>query len=228
VDDAGPVGEAEDPVAGWERLHGEDVSGNRLAGGWIRLMHRIARVPLVRSASPDVLTVCGVLCAAASVLVAAQGRQWPLLAVALIVVAALFDGLDGAVALRSGKVRPLGAVLDAVADRVSDLCLLGVLVALGADARWCAALGAATLLHEYARARAQAAGMASAGAITVIEKPTRVILAALACAGAAIVPSGPPGLPWSWAVVFAGAWTVCAMVGAVQLVIGLRRALGTA
>jgi phosphatidylglycerophosphate synthase len=213
----------EDPVAGWSRLHGEDVSGSRLVVGWLRVVHVLARrydrVP------PDVLSAAGVVVAAGAVGVAAAGGRWPLVAVLLVVATGVLDGLDGAVALRTGRARPLGAVVDAVADRLADLCLVAVLLALGAPEWTGAVLGAAVLLHEYARARAQGVGMGSAGTVTVAERPTRVIVAVVACAGAGAFPAGTPGTGWSWGVVLALVWGGCAAVGLVQLAAGIRREL---
>ena len=95
--------------------------------------------------------------------VAAQGGRWPLAAAALVVLVGVLDGLDGAVALHTGRARPLGAVVDAVADRLGDLLLAATLAVLGAPPAWCVAAAALTLLHEYLRARAGAAGMPGVG-----------------------------------------------------------------
>ncbi len=210
-------------MAGWSRLHGEDVSGSRLVVGWLRLVHVLAR--RVERVPPDVLSVTGVVVAAGAVCVAAIGGRWPWVALVLVVAAGVLDGLDGAVALRTGRARPLGAVVDAVADRLADLCLVAVLVVLGAPGWAGAALGAALLLHEYARARAQGAGMGSAGSVTVAERPTRIIIAAVTCVGAGAFPAGTPGTGWSWGVVSALLWGVCAVVGLAQLAAGIRREL---
>ncbi len=217
------TGEELDPVAGWSRLHGEDVSGSRVVVGWLRMVHRLAR--RVEWVHPDVLSVASVVVAAGAVGAAAAGARWPLAALVLVVATGVLDGLDGAVALRTGRARPLGAVVDAVADRLADLCLVLVLWVLGAPGWWCAALGAALLLHEYARARAQAVGMGTAGSVTVAERPTRMVVVAIACAGAGLAPGGTPGTGWSWAVVSALVWACCAVVGFAQLAVGIRREL---
>ncbi|ANZ41636.1 hypothetical protein BBK82_42500 [Lentzea guizhouensis] len=148
-----------------------------------------------------------------------------MLALLLVVASGVLDGLDGAVALRTGRVRPLGAVVDAVADRLADLLLVLVLLVLGAEPWWCAAIGGSVLLHEYARAKAQAVGMTSAGAITVAERPIRVIVVAIACAGTGFAPGGTPVLGWGWAAVSALVWAGCAVVGFGQLAAGIHREL---
>ncbi|MFD5824118.1 CDP-alcohol phosphatidyltransferase family protein [Lentzea sp. NPDC060358] len=217
------TGDEANPVAGWSRLHGEDVSASNLVVGWLRFVHALAR-PFDR-VHPDVLSAAGVVVAASAVAAAGGGGRWALLALLLVIATGVLDGLDGAVALRTGRVRPLGAVVDAVADRLSDLSLVLVLLVLGAEAWWCAAIGGSVLLHEYARAKAQAVGMASAGAITAAERPTRVIVVAIACAGTGLAPGGTPVTGWSWAAVSALVWAGCAAVGFGQLVTGIRREL---
>ncbi|MFT7834549.1 CDP-alcohol phosphatidyltransferase family protein [Saccharothrix sp. BKS2] len=213
----------DEPVEGWSRLHGQDVSGNRLAVGWIRFVHALAR--RLPGASPDALSVCGVLVAVAALGPAALGGRWALLSALLVVLSGVLDGLDGAVALRTGRARPLGAVVDAVADRLSDVALVGLLVVLGGPGWLGAAVGGALFLHEYARARAQGVGMTGAGAVTVAERPTRVVIVAVACLGAGAWPAGAPWLGWSWGAVCLALWAVVAVVGGVQLAVALRRGL---
>jgi len=217
------VDEREEAVAGWSRLHGTDVSGNALAVGWLRLVHRCAQ-PL-RRVPPDALSALGVLVAWGAVAVAAQGGRWPLVAVVPVVLTGLLDGLDGAVALITGRARPLGAVVDAVADRLGDLGFVAVLLALGADPLWCAVIAAAVFVHEYARARAQGVGMTGAGVVTVAERPTRVIVTAVIAAGAGAFPGGTPGLGWSWAAVGVVLWLGVSAVGLAQLAVGITAAL---
>ncbi len=106
----------------------------------------------------------------------------------LILLAGVLDGLDGAVALTTGRARPLGAVIDSVADRIGDLLLGACLLALGAPVPWVLAAVALLLLLEYVRARAQAVGMPGVGAVTVAERPTRLIVVALAAGGVGRVP----------------------------------------
>ncbi|MGZ3144317.1 CDP-alcohol phosphatidyltransferase family protein [Lentzea chajnantorensis] len=217
------TGAERNPVAEWSRVHGEDVSGSRLVVGWLRFVHALAR-PFDR-VHPDVLSAAGVVVALGAVGAAAAGGWWALLALLLVVGTGVLDGLDGAVALRTGRVRPLGAVVDAVADRLADVCLVLVLLVLGAQAWWCAGIAMSLLLHEYARAKAQAVGMTSAGAITVAERPTRVVVVAVACAGTALSPGGTPVTGWGWAAVSVVLWAVCAVVGFGQLAAGVRREL---
>lgn len=206
---------------GWAALHG-GVRPSALVRLWLRGVQRLAAGPAAR-VSPDVLSVAGVAAAGSAAIVAAQGGRWPLAAAVLVVLAGVLDGLDGAVALHTGRARPLGAVVDAMADRVGDLLLVATLALLGAPPAWCLAAGTLTLLHEYLRARAGAAGMPGVGALTVAERPTRLVLVAVACLGAGTLPGGTPLTGWNWATVCAIGWVAVAAVGFVHLSIGVAR-----
>lgn len=178
-----------DAHAQWSQRHGGlDPHASAWVSGWVRLTDACARPLARRGVSPDVVTLLGVLVTAAVPLVAAAGSAWPLAAVPVVVAASVLDGVDGALASRTGTSSRWGQVLDALADRVSDLLLVVTLVVLGAPGWLAAALGATVLLHESVRASAQAAGMAGPGRVTVAERPTRVIVVAFA--------TGLCGLEW--------------------------------
>jgi phosphatidylglycerophosphate synthase len=155
--------------------------------------------------------------------VAGLGGRWPALTAVLVVLVGVLDGLDGAVALRTGRVRPLGAVVDALADRLGDLLLAATLAVLGAPAAWYVVAGALTLLHEYLRARASAAGMPGGGAVTAAERPTRLVLVTVAALGTAVLPGGTPWTGWGWATVCAVGWVAIGAVGFVHLGVGVIR-----
>ena len=210
--------------AAWSSLH-DGVEPSTVVRWWLRMVRALAAGPILRM-PPDALSAAGVLALAGGWAVVA-GPGWPAAAVPLIVGAGVLDGLDGAVALRTGRARPLGAVVDAVADRLGDLVLGAVLLALGAAPGWVAAALVLVLLHEYLRSRAQAVGMPGVGAVTVAERPTRLIIVALAAGGAAVAPAGLPSLGWNWGTTFAITWTVAGVVGMVQLLLGVRRSMPT-
>lgn len=209
---------------GWSALHG-GLRPSRVTRAWLGLVQWLAgTAPLIR-ASPDALSVAGVAAAGGAVMAAVADGRWALLTALLVIVSGVLDGLDGAVALRSGRARPLGAVIDATCDRIGDLLFVGVLAVAGAPVPWCAALGAGVLMHEYIRVRAQVAGMAGVGAVTVAERPTRVIVVAVVSLGAGILPTGTPWTGWSWATVGAVLWAGLGVVGLVQLSVGVIRAV---
>lgn len=213
-------GDADDE--GWSSLH-DGVQPSAMVRGWLRMVRTLASGPVLRI-PPDVLSAAGVLTLAGA-WAAVAGPGWPAVAAPLVVAAGVLDGLDGAVALRTGRARPLGAVVDAVADRLGDLMLGGILLTLGAPAWWVVAAVVLVFLLEYVRSRAQAVGMPGVGTVTVAERPTRLIVVAMAAGGAAVFPAGVPALGWNWGATFAITWTAVGVVGLLQLLVGVRRSI---
>lgn len=167
----------------WSRLHGGlDPRSSAWISGWVRLTHACARPLARRGVHPDVVTYAGVALTAAVPAIAALGAAWPLLALPVLVVAAVLDGVDGALAAQTGTDSAWGRVLDPFADRLSDLLLVLTLVVLGAPVWLGVLLGALTLLIESVRSTGQVAGVTGAGAITVWERPSRVIVPSFATA----------------------------------------------
>lgn len=207
---------------GWAALHG-GVLVSPVVRLWLAGVHALAALPPVSRASPDALSAAGVLCAAGAAGAALAGGRWALAAAGLVVLTGVLDGLDGAVALRTGRARPLGAVVDATADRVADLLLVAVLALLGAPVGWCAAVAALVFLHEYVRARAQGVGMPGAGAVTVAERPTRIVAVAVAALGTGVLPAGTPVTGWNWATVCAVGWAAAGVGGLAHLGVGVAR-----
>ncbi len=212
----------------WSRLHGGvDPASSSLIRTWLGITYALAR-PLARArVSPDALTLVGVLLSVAVVPLAAAGGRWPLLGVLVVVVSGLVDNLDGAVAVLTDRSSRWGSVLDSVADRLSDVAYVVALLALGgfADDGWVqvAAAGAAglVLLQEYARARAATAGLDDVGVVTVSERPTRVIGAAMFCLGGGLHPADAGG----WGAAGLAFGVVAGLVGTTQLLVVVKRRL---
>lgn len=205
----------------WSALHGE-VPPTGLVGGWLRLAYTVARPLAARGIGPNAVTLAGLVLAGLVLVPAAAGGRWPLLAVAVIVLAGLLDSLDGAVAVLTGRVSRRGAVLDATCDRLADLCFVAALWLAGAPAGWCLAGAVVASLHEQVRASARVAGVQDVGVVTVSERPTRVIVTAAFLLGAGLYPAAAG----DWAGAGAIAWTGVGLVGLGQLALVLRRQLG--
>jgi phosphatidylglycerophosphate synthase len=204
----------------WSRLHGE-VAPTGLIGGWLRLSYTLGRPLAGFGVRPDAITLAGLGLAALVLPIAAAGGRWPLLAVAVIVLAGLMDSLDGAVAVIGRRISRRGAVLDGACDRLADLCFIAALGSAGAPIGWCVAGGVVAMLHEQVRAGARVAGMREVGVVTVSERPTRVILTAVFLLGAGLY----PGAATDWATAGAMAWTVIGIVGFAQLCVVVARRL---
>lgn len=131
--------------------------------------------------SPDHLTALGVVMAAVAAVAIGAGNL-PL-GLFFLVLAAVPDALDGAVAKASGMASPRGAFFDSVADRVSDALLFGgVAWYFAADDRGLlvmvpVAVLATSLIISYERARAESLGYAAKGG--VMERAERLILLGL-------------------------------------------------
>lgn len=125
----------------------------------------------------DHLTATGVVVAAAASVAIANGALRA--GLLLLVLCALPDLLDGAVAKASGTAGPRGAFFDSVADRVTDALLLGGVawyLATDSGGRVAVlplAVLAASMLISYERARAEALGFDARGGL--MERAERII-----------------------------------------------------
>jgi phosphatidylglycerophosphate synthase len=214
----------EEYASAWSALHGgfDPDKASFLIRGWVRLAWRggnaLARLHL----GPSAVTTLGLLL---GLLVPVVTRVSPVAAGVLVLLASFADGLDGAVAVVSGRVTRIGYVYDSVADRVGEAAWLVALWVAGAPALLVIAAGGVSWLHEYVRARAAAAGMQEIGAVTVGERPTRVSVTV-----SGLIVGGVAGLvhdSWGTAVVTAAAaaWLALALIGLAQLTVAVRRAL---
>jgi CDP-diacylglycerol--glycerol-3-phosphate 3-phosphatidyltransferase len=128
--------------------------------------------------NPNVLTFIGFAITLLGAYLFAYGYfRWAGLAV---VLAGLFDMLDGRVARLNNQVTPFGGFLDSVLDRYSDLCLMiGLLLFYGrANRPWYVTLVAVAMIGSvmtsYARARAE--NLIPTCKVGFLERPERMVL----------------------------------------------------
>lgn len=146
----------------------------------------------------DHLTILGLVMAAATSLAIANGALR--LGVLLLVLCAVPDVLDGAVAKASGTASPRGAFFDSVVDRVSDALLLGGIAwylsttHTGRIAVLPLAVLAASLIISYERAKAEALGYDAKGGL--MERAERLVAIGLAL----LFPALMIGLLWAMLV----------------------------
>jgi phosphatidylglycerophosphate synthase len=206
----------------WSRAHGGyDVRSSRPTMTWLRLVHRLAAPLARRRVPPARVTLTGGVGAVAVSGVAGLGGRWPLLAAALVVVVALLDGVDGAVAEITDSASAWGRVLDQLVDRIGDLSMVAGLWLLGAPGPLCAAAAVLTIFDESIRGSAAAEGMSEIGLVTIAERPTRLLIGGLSFAAAGVAPA-VVGLITT---VGAALWAVLALVATVQLIVNVRRRL---
>ncbi len=126
------------------------------------------------------LTVTGLVMAVAAAVTIANG--WLRAGLLLLVLTALPDVLDGAVAKASGTASPRGAFFDSVVDRVSDALLLGGVAWYLASTQpgrvsvLPLAVLAASMLISYERAKAEALGFDARGGL--MERAERLVFLA--------------------------------------------------
>jgi CDP-diacylglycerol--glycerol-3-phosphate 3-phosphatidyltransferase len=190
--------------------------------GWLSTAYALARG--LSWLPPLAATALGLLVAVAGAGLAAVGGTALVGAGLLVGLSGLLDGLDGALAIAGGRASRRGFVLDSAVDRLTELAFALALWLAGAPGLLAAAFGAGCWLPDYLRARAGQAGVSETGALSVWERPTRVILTGFTLGGAGVVAAGGAGQ----AVVVAGtaAGVALGVVGTAQLGVSLRRALG--
>lgn len=217
-----------DEYAGiWARLHGgfDPRSATPAVEVWLRVSYVLGswlgriRVP------PTAVTMAGVLLSVWVPVTAVQGPAGPLLAAVFVLLAAVADSVDGAIAVAARRSSRLGYVYDSLADRLGEATWLVAFWLIGAPGLVVSTAGALSWLHEYLRARAVSAGMREIGAVTLGERPTRVGLAV-----AGLVLAGLTGLigldlAAGTVTVVAAVWVLLAAFGLVQLLAAVRRAL---
>ncbi len=141
----------------------------------------VARAIAKTGVTPNQLTLLGFLLAVGTGALLATGHL--LVGGILMLVAGVFDMLDGALARASGQATQFGAVLDSVLDRVSEgVVLLGLLIFYSPLAHrqeiilvFLAFVG--SVLVSYIKARAEGMGMKCD--VGLLTRPERVIILAV-------------------------------------------------
>jgi CDP-diacylglycerol--glycerol-3-phosphate 3-phosphatidyltransferase len=206
----------------WSRAHGGyDVRSSRPTWLWLRLAHACAGPLARRRVPPTAVTYLGGGLAIAVGAVAALGGRWPLLAAVLVLVVAVLDGVDGALAEMTGTATAWGRILDQLVDRVGDVAMLVGLWLLGAPGPVCATAAVLTVFDEAVRSAAGAEGVVEVGLVSIPERPTRLVIGSLSLAVAGAVPADAALV----ATVGAAAWAVLAAGATLQLVVNVRRRL---
>lgn len=161
-----------------------------------RLLNRAFADPVARllartGVTPNALTVIGLVLSIAAAALLGLGHLFAG-GVALL-VAGLFDMLDGALARVSGRVTRFGALLDSTVDRVAEaVVFLGLAwyflkrsEEIGVVVVYVALVG--SILVSYVRARAE--GLGIPGDVGIAARPERVVLLALGLLTGLVTPA---------------------------------------
>jgi CDP-diacylglycerol---glycerol-3-phosphate 3-phosphatidyltransferase len=185
--------------------------------------------------TPDHLTIVGLLVGAASAVAVGAGHlRWGLI---LVILAALPDLLDGALAKASGAASQRGAFFDSTVDRITDALLLGGIAYYYAatdsiDSRLSVlpfAVMAVSSVISYQRAKAESLGLDAKGGL--MERAERIVVL---CVGLFLEPWVEGALMWIlWGMLvlititavqrFVKVWKQAAVAPVTQARIDLRR-----
>jgi CDP-diacylglycerol--glycerol-3-phosphate 3-phosphatidyltransferase len=168
-------------AAAWAGLHGgfDARQATRAVRGWLRVGYGVGSVLSRLRVAPTAVTTTGLLLSLLVPATTARHGWWPFLAALLVLLSALADTVDGAIAVIRSRVTRLGSVYDSLADRIGEAAWAAALWLLGVPGLLAASCCAVSWLHEYLRSLATAAGMTTIGSVTVGERPTRVSAAAV-------------------------------------------------
>ena len=131
--------------------------------------------------SPDQATVLGAVVAVAAGAVAGLGHL--LIAGVLVLLAGLFDLMDGALARAIGKTTTRGAFLDSTMDRIAEIAVLAGLLAyavgrgMSHEAMLVYLAMAGALTVSYVKARAEGLGLSCD--VGLFTRPERVVVLAI-------------------------------------------------
>ena len=164
----------------WSKVHGFSP-GSEVAGvaRWYLSLNFYLVQPLVfLKLSPNLVTLIGPLLAAGALV-----SERDFLIALLVFGSLLVDGFDGAVALIRGKSSSLGAVWDAVVDRITELLWVGALYYAGISPALLLVIWVLVATQEYGRAKLNHLAGNTLGVVTICERPVRGLLVSLGFLG---------------------------------------------
>ena len=151
----------------WSALHGgAEIKG--VVKTWLVISFSSAKFLSKLHITPNILTLLGVVFA-----IAMAANPLSVWAIPLLVLSLYADGIDGSVAIYQKRQSSFGAILDSVADRVSEALWFYVAYRIGAPAWLVLGTYVVASTQEYARARLAALGVSDVGVVTPAERPVR-------------------------------------------------------
>ncbi|NDE72106.1 MAG: CDP-alcohol phosphatidyltransferase family protein [Actinobacteria bacterium] len=197
----------------WSELHG-GASIKGIVKWWLSISFAISRRLLW--ISPSLITT-------SALIFAGLYLYWisTPIAIVFLVLTLLVDGIDGTVALLSGKVSKNGAVLDAVIDRLVEAAWAYGLILIGAPWEIVMFAWLAAFVQEYMRARAAGLGQSEVGVVTICERPVRATLIFIGLVAVAVGISDQEVI----AKVCASIWSAMQVIALVTLFLSMRSRL---
>jgi CDP-diacylglycerol---glycerol-3-phosphate 3-phosphatidyltransferase len=184
-------------------------------------LRAIIRASVALGIHPNVLTLIGVLINVVAAI--ALGRHHFLTAAVIMIVANIFDFIDGKVAYITNTVSRFGAFWDSTLDRFSDIALFLGLIYLYATLRrtdyvMVAALGLMfSIMTSYARARAES--LIEKCKVGFMERPERIVLFMIGAFPSPIPPFTPRMAAVQWVILILSIVTVANRIHYTYLVL---------
>jgi archaetidylinositol phosphate synthase len=151
----------------WSKIHG-DAQVTGIVKGWLNISYLITKLLAKIRTSPNGLTIFGLVF---GVLLYLNSQSvW---APILLVLSLICDGLDGSLAIITGKSSKWGAILDSFIDRLTEVFWVLALYSLGINLNLLIAVFILSTVQEYLRARAGGVGVVEVGVVTYAERPVR-------------------------------------------------------
>ena len=151
----------------WSKLHG-DAQITGVVKGWLRISYTLVKPLAKMRITPNFLTLLGLGFGILLYLNALS--NW---AIFFLVLSLICDGIDGSLAIITSKSSKWGAILDSVADRLTEIFWGLTFIAIGADQNLVIAALLIAAVQEYLRARSAGLGLTNVGVVTISERPVR-------------------------------------------------------
>ena len=151
----------------WSKLHG-DAQITGVVKGWLRISYTLVKPLAKMRITPNFLTLLGLVFGILLYLNALS--NW---AIFFLVLSLICDGIDGSLAIITSKSSKWGAILDSVADRLTEIFWGLTFIAIGADQNLVIAALLIAAVQEYLRARSAGLGLTNVGVVTISERPVR-------------------------------------------------------
>ncbi len=178
----------------WSNLHGDaEVKG--IVKGWLSISYFTCSFISKLRVTPNGLSYLSLILAVGFVFLI--DSNW---AIVFLVLSLAADGLDGTLAIITGRVSKWGAALDALADRIVEALWVYGLFLLGAPLEVVVLAWLAAYVQEYMRARAGGLGFHNIGVVTIAERPIRASMVFIVLIARAVGLDLSFGISIIWAV----------------------------
>jgi phosphatidylglycerophosphate synthase len=151
----------------WSKLHG-DAQITGIVKLWLKISFALVKPLAKLKITPNSLSISGLIFGIFLYLNAEA--KWAAL---LLVASLICDGIDGSLAIITGKASKWGAALDSILDRITEVFWALAFISIGADERLVITALILASAQEYLRARAGGLGLTEVGVVSVSERPVR-------------------------------------------------------